>query len=87
MIFGARRLAQHRIMLLERAANQRRITGAALAPLAERAAVVDRLIATVRTGLPWATGALTIYALLRPKPRQTKDQSGHTANSDRFHRV
>jgi hypothetical protein len=87
MIFGARRLAQHRIMLLERAAHQRRITATALAPLAERAAVVDRLIATVRTGLPWATGALTIYALLRPKPRQAKDEAGATTNSDRFHRV
>jgi hypothetical protein len=71
VIFGARRLAARRLALVERSSSLRRQVAAAGAPLAARAALLDGVLAAVRSALPWATRALTIYALLKPKRRQT----------------
>ena len=65
MIFGARELAQRRLALVERSAGLRSAIGAAGAPIAAKAAAAERLVATVRTTLPWAARAVTLYTLLK----------------------
>jgi hypothetical protein len=65
MIFGAKRLAQRRAALLERASALRGELAFTAAPLVAKAAAADRLISALRTSIPWAARALTVYTLLK----------------------
>ena len=67
MIFGARRLAQHRLILVERSGAQRRSLAAAGAPFVAKAAAVDRLLSAARKALPWLARAFTLYTLLKKR--------------------
>lgn len=67
MIFGAHELAQRRAALLERCASERRNIATACAPLHDKTAAAERLVTAVRALLPWLTGALTLYTLLRQR--------------------
>lgn len=65
MIFGARKLAERRLALVERSDGLRRALIAGIAPVAEKAAAADRLIAAARTVLPWIVRAAALYGLLK----------------------
>ena len=65
MIFGARKLAERRLALVERSDGLRRALVAAAAPVAEKAAAADRLIAAARTVVPWMVRAVALYGLLK----------------------
>jgi len=65
VIFGARRLAQRRVALVEHSSGQRQALADAVAPLAAKAAAADRLISAVRSSMPWVARALTLYTLLK----------------------
>jgi hypothetical protein len=65
VIFGERELARRRVALVERSAALRRSIAATGAPLLDKAVLADRLITAVRSWLPWLTGALSVYTLLR----------------------
>lgn len=65
MIFGARKLAQRRLALVERSDGLRRALIAHISPVAEKAAAADRLIAAARTVVPWMVRAVALYGLLK----------------------
>lgn len=70
MIFGARKLAERRLALVERSGGLRRALIAGISPVAEKAAAADRLIAAARTVVPWIVRAVALYGLLkRRSPR------------------
>lgn len=63
----AQRLAERRLALLERSAAQRAALGAAAAPLLERARLLDRALALVRSHPVLAGLGAAGFALLGPR--------------------
>lgn len=70
MIFGARRLAERRLALVERSCTLRRALLAAGTPVAAKAAAADQLLTAARACLPWIARGFALYSLLKLRARR-----------------